>query len=57
MQKRFYPCDKKMILKHSLSNTNTYVWSKKRVWIRPSIFEVPKKIIFSFITNMYFLQS
>ena len=57
MQERFYPCDKKMILKHSLSNTNTYVWSKKRVWVRHSIFEVPKKIIFSFITNMYFLQS
>ena len=34
MQKRFYPCDKKMILKHSLSNTNTYVWSKKRVFLK-----------------------
>ena len=58
MQIFSYLSDKALILKHSLavSNTNTYIWSKERVWVL-SVSEALSEYIFSFVAKTFFHQS
>ena len=54
----FQLCDKNLILKRSLTlnNTNTYVSSKKRVWVL-QFWRYETKTFLIFLTKIFFLKS